>query len=260
MKKQETNDPNVIRNNFTEIGMSIDKARQSKILNNHFKVFMIDYINSDGFNMAESVKQYAIELIEENWDNPDYKFEDSFAALEETANMAEDIKDMDFETMKTTLINIVKNQNSKEALKKALESGIIDDLSNGSETKTDVMNELLLSFMGISSESENTEKDVDATIKAGNEISDLIDASESQSKEFEFDGETEADKKKDSVAMMENISGSTVVMNLISNENSSTAKMMDGIVIDEDIVSYGIDNANISNSNKEALRKFFNIA
>ena len=60
--------------------------------------------------------------------------------------------------------------------------------------------------------------------------------------------------------MMENIAGSTVVMDLISNENSSTAKMMDGIVIDEDIVSYGIDNANISHSNNEALRKFFNIA
>ena len=37
------------------------------------------------------------------------------------------------------------------------------------------------------------------------------------------------------------------------------AKAIDGLVIDETITEYGIENANISEKDKEILRKFFNL-
>ena len=162
--------------------------------------------------------------------------------------------------MKDTLTNIVKNQNSKDALGHALENGVIDDLVDGNSTKADVMNELMMSFVNIPSNTQNTDKEVDATIKAANEISDLVDASNSQTKEFEFEGETEKEKQNDAVLMMENLAGSKTVMELVNDDESATSKVVDDLVMDTDTVSYGIENANISAADKITLRKFFNIA
>ena len=259
LENKEAENDDVLRNNLTEIGMSIDKARESQIIKDNFKIFMTDYIKSSNFNMKESVKLYALELIEENWEDPTYRFEDSFSALEETAKMAEGVKDMDFDSMKTTLTNIVKNENSKEALKHAINNGVIDDLAQGNQTNADVMKEMMLSFTEISSNEETVENDVDATIKAGNEISDLVDASQSPTKTFEYEGETEEEKREDATKMMENIAGSKTVMNNISKDDSAAALAVDGLVIDEEITEYGIDNADISEEDKNVLRKFFNI-
>ena len=256
---KENQNNNAIRDNFTEIGKAIDMARQSAIIADSFKVCITDYIKSSKFSAKESVKTYALELIEENWNDPTYRFEDSFSAIEETAVMVDGLKEMDFAGMKETLTNIVKNENSKEALKHAVQNGVIEDLAGGNQTKADVMNELLLSFVEIPSNSETTNTDIDATIKAGNEISDLVDAAGTESKEFVYEGETEEEKKADSVQMMENIAGSKTVMNAISKDNSAAALAIDELVIDADITEYGIDNADITEDEKQVLRKFFNL-
>ena len=260
LEAKETQSNDALRNNFTEIGMSIDKARQSAIIADSFKVCITDYIMSSKFNAKDSVKNYALELIEKNWNDPTYRFEDSFAALEETSIMVDGLKEMSFAGMKEALTNIVKNENSKEALKNAIESGVIEDLAGGDQTKADVMNELLLSFMEIPSNSETMNGDIDSTIKAGNEISDLVDASNSTNKEFVYEGETEEEKKADAVQMMENIASSKTVMNSISKNDSASAQVIDSLVIDATLTEYGIDNANITSEEKEVLRKFFNLA
>lgn len=259
LESKEAQNDNALRNNLTEIGMSIDKARQSAIIADSFKICITDYIKSSKFNAKESVKNYALELINDNWNDPTYRFEDSFAALEETATMVDGLKDMSFDNMKESLTNIVKNENSKDALKTAINNGVIEDLAGGNQTKADVMNEMLLSFMEIPSNSETVNSDIDATIKAGNEISDLVDASSSENKEFVYEGETEEEKKADAVQMMENIAGSKTVMNSISKNDSAAALAVDDLIIDETTTAYGIDNADITDEEKDVLRKFFNL-
>jgi hypothetical protein len=166
---------------------------------------------------------------------------------------------MSFDNMKETLTNIVKNENSKDALKTAINNGVIEDLAGGNQTKADVMNEMLLSFMEIPSNSETVNGDIDATIKAGNEISDLVDAASSENKEFVYEGETQEEKNADAVQMMENIAGSKTVMNSISKSDSAAALAVDDLVIDETTTAYGIDNADITDEEKNVLRKFFNL-
>ena len=48
-------------------------------------------------------------------------------------------------------------------------------------------------------------------------------------------------------------------MNAIAKDDSEIAKSIDGLVIDQEITEQGIESANISDEDKETLRKFFNL-
>ena len=259
LETKNDNSSKIIRENLTEIGIAIDAGRKSAVISESFKQFMVDYINSNKFNMKQSVKTYAIDLINSNWYDENYKFEDSFAALEKTSKMTENLANMDLELVKQELKNIIKDKESKEALKKALQNGVLADTAGGTSTNSKVMSELLLSFMEIDSDSTNTSEEVDKAVVSSNEITDLVNASQTEEKTFEFEGETEEEKKQDATEMMENIASSKVVMNAINKEDSEIAKSIDELSIDEATTEYGIENADISEEDKEILRKFFNL-
>lgn len=260
LETKENNSSKILRNNLTEIGIAMDKARESAIISESFRVFILDYINSSKFNMKQSVKDYATELIEKNWYDTNYRFKDSFETLEETSKMVENFDNMNLELIKQDLKNIIKDKESKEALTKALQNGILKDTIGSETTNSKIMNELLLSFMEIDSSNEDVDSEVNKAVVSSNEIRDLVNASQTEEKKFEYSGETEEEKKQDSKQMMENIASSKVIMNAIEKEDSEMAKAIDGLIIDQEITAQGIESANISDTDKETLRKFFNLA
>ena len=258
LETKNSNEIAILRKHLSEIGECIDFARESKIISEPFKIFMIDYIKSDKFKLSDSVKAELIKSIETYWNDKNYSYKDTFEALEETAVMVGNLKDLVLDNIEDALNNIISNPNMKNTLKSILESGAISSISGNDGTNTKIINELLLSFTDISSEGDS-KKEVENAIKSGNVISKLVDASQSENKEYVFEGETTEEKTNNAKDMMESIAGSKVVMNVASKGDSEIASAMNELEIDKDIAKAGIESADISSEDKETLKKLFNI-
>lgn len=248
----------VLKNNLSEIGAAVDCARQSQVISEPFKKLIIDYVNSEKFNLSQTVKDYINDIIEEKWNDNEFSFEDSFNTLEETAKIAENINNADLTKVKEELKNLISDSDSKEQLKQALQNGLIEELTGKNDTNTKILNELLTSFVSIDS-NQNTKEEVEKAVASGNEIYGLVKALDSQDKTYEFAGETESEQTTNAKNMMETIAASDVVMNVANDESSEISKAIEELNIDKTIVQNGIKDSNISDEKKDILKKLFNI-
>ena len=118
-------------NDYSKLGKAIDSARQSKVLSNTVKDFIVAVLNSNKVEVSASVKYSMISMIENNWDDPDYRYEESFETIDETTQVVGMLSNLKMAYKVSGELVSVSTQNEEEEE---------INLSNYSETFKDLIN------------------------------------------------------------------------------------------------------------------------
>ncbi len=263
MKTKDTTEADVLIDNLKKIGYVIDESRNSKLISKPLKPFMTSYINSDKFNLSESTKKTITETIDKEWDNEDFKFEDMFGAIEETAKVAQKILDgaenVSLDELSTVLENILTSDSTateavRNTVKEILQSDTITQIV-GENKEAQVLTDMLDTLIDCKDKDE-----IKAGIKAGQEIVNIVNNNKN-SDGLVLEGTTTEEKKENAKQVIENIAGSNLVMNLLedaSNDDESAIKQITSNVGgDANILKETIADADISEENKVILNRLF---
>lgn len=263
---KDTDDANVLIDNLKNIGYVIDSSRKSNLLKKPLKNFMISYINSSKFNLEEATKKTITDTIQKEWDNEEFKFEDMFGTIEETAKIAQGILDgtgnVSLDDLSKVLEDVLTSDNPaadsvRNTVKEILKSDAISQIV-GENKEAQVLTDMLDTLI----DCKNTEE-VKAGIKAGQEIVKIVDNNKNNNGKFELEGTTIEEKKANAKEVVENIAGSKLVMNLLedaSNDNESSIKQItSNIGGDTTLLKEVINdsNANLSDADRVTLNRLF---
>ncbi len=253
---------NVMIEQLPNLGRAIDNSRESAILNKPFKKFIEGFINSDKINLSTDVKSSILSSISgdnSKWDDETYKFETAFTAIAETAKIAQSISSGDgsvnIENLSTVLKEVVTNDGLKDTITTIVNSDAVTELV-GNNQSAEILTDMLDTFVS----DLQTEEDVDNAIVAGQEIVNIVNDS-INGNDFTIAGETQEEKEQKADEILENITKSEAIMDLIDDQNSSIAGVASSLGGDAQILKDRIDgNENISEENKVILNKLFGIA
>lgn len=256
----KSSDEDVMLDQLTNVGNAIDCARDSAMVSQPFKVFIIDFIKTDMVNLEADVKETIIDSINEHWDDETYSYAVTLNAIEQTAKIAQNILNgtgsVDLGELSGVLYEIISDENAKGTINNLLSSDIVTDLVGSSEVSG-----ALVDMLDTLVNDPETEQELDDAISAGQEIVNIINNSEKNNGNLVLDGETEEEKKANAEQILENIASSDIVMGLLnesaSTEGSALGSLAGGLGGDGEILKDAIDSANISAEDKEILSKLF---
>lgn len=247
-------------NELGRVGIVIDDARNSVILSNPLKVFMVGFIDSEKVQLSNDVKKTITDTINDSWDSKTFKFEDLFNTIQETAYLVEDIiesvQNITLENLQDTLIKIVDSEDVKKTVQTIINSDIVQDLVGSDESGVaGVLTDLVGSFL------ENTNSEtINKDIAAGEHIVNIVVNSNNNGSIFNSDTPV-SDQAK---VIVEELSNSKAVMDVInaanSNNNEVINQMVDKVVKEEDkeVLAESINKLE-DEEHRAALNKFFGI-
>lgn len=256
---KETSDAEVMTDLLINVGQIIDSARASATISKPFKVFIEEFIASDNINLSADVKQTIKTTISNNWDDENYSYAVTFAAIQETAKIAQSIINgngsIDINTLSGVLSDIISSDTAKDTINQIIDSEIVSDmLGDGdvSNSLTDILDTLV--------NNTETSEDLNKALESGQEIVNLISSANSDDG-LKLEGTTEAEKKETATNIIENIASSDVVMDLLessSNDaNSSIGSILSNVGGDSSILKDAVSDANISDEYKNILNNLF---
>lgn len=262
---KETDDASVLVNHLIKIGYIIDEARESDLLSKPLKPFMISFINSSKINLSEETKTTITDTMNSQWENTEFKFEDMFSAVEEMARIAQNILNDDgnisLDGLGDMLEDILTSENPaatevKGAVKEILKSDTITQIV-GDNKEAQVLTDMLYALV----DCDNTEE-IRAGIRAGQEIINLVNNNKNDGG-LVLEGSSQEEKKESAKQTIENITGSEIVMGMLSdaseNNESAIKQITSAIGGDAEILKEAINDptTNISEENKQILNKLF---
>ena len=201
--------------NLSDFGVVIDSARKSKVLSKPVKVLMIDYIDAKVNDLGAS-KQVLLTAINNEWDNPNYRYEDLFTTIEITAKVAKDSDSMEMTDLKDSIQSLIKNDTTgkvKDTIKSAVNNGALDSLVED-DKKSEIYKDLLFSVLD-----ETDETSVDQDLQAAQVIVDIMNSPESSGNSVldNYGNDETTDEDKAEIVVGTLIS-SDAVMNVLDNE------------------------------------------
>ena len=261
---KEDSSEDALINKLENIGTSIDYARDSILISKPFKVFVADFIKIKT-NLKQEIKDELILNIEEKWNNSEVKFAKTFKAIQESAliakDMAEGKENVSLDNLSDTLKDIVEDDATKEMIADILEKDLVSDVAGeGNQDTANVMTDMLEIF--VTSDKVNADT-IDDDIVAGNQILNIVDSVKNNDGDLGL-GETEEEKKASADAIINNLTGSAGMMELITNsteaESSALTNFTENVKAeDKEVLAESINGAEISAEEKEALKALFGI-
>ena len=220
---KDNSNSSAMADQLVNVGRIIDNSKNSMLLSKPFKVFIDGFINSSNFNLDASVKTTITEAIDAHWNDASYSFEKMFGTIQETIKVTQSIVNgngsVSLDNLSGVLGDIIEDENVKGTIKDALASDIVTQITGSSQT-TEVLTDMLDSFIDGTSK-ETIEKD----IAAGQEILNIVDtAMNSENKELVLEGTTTEEKQEKANEILETIADSTVVMDMIANNDNQAVK------------------------------------
>ena len=244
---------------LSDFGVVIDSARKSKILSKPVKTLMLDYIDAN-VNTLGSAKQTLLTAIENEWDNPNYRYEDLFTTVETTAKVAKDLESMEMTDLKDTIQSLIENDTDgkvEATIKEAINNGALDSLIED-DAKSSVYKDLI--FEVLDSTNSTT---IDQDLQAGQVIVDIIN-SPASSGESVLDnyGNAETSDEDKAELVVETLISSNSVMNVLENEkdkgqNSEVKKYINKLSTDDKTALLGAINKVGDEGDKATLLALF---
>ena len=251
-------------NKLENIGLSIDYARDSILISKPYKVFVTEFIK-DKSNLKQEIKDELILNIEEKWNNADVKFAKTFKAIQESALIAKDIaegkENVTLDSLSGTLKDIVDDEATKEMIADILAKDIVNDVAGeGNQDTAGVMTDMLEIFVNSDKVTADT---IDDDIVAGNQILNIVDSVKNNDGDLGL-GETEEEKQAAADQIVSNLTGSAGMMELIQNsteaESSAITSFTENVsASDKEVLLQSINSAEISQTEKDALKALFGI-
>lgn len=229
MFNKEEQDIDLIIESFEKIGIVIDIARSSQFTN-HFKILVTDMIDikfsdDDVLGTITGTLNSSFKdnwaWIDENGDGVvDFKYEDVFKTLKQTALLAQklnidtslpDSDNLDdlVNDLEGVVGEIIKNPEMKETFKNILEEDIIDTFIP--EDQAGVIKDIVGSFID-----NTTEESLKQDITAAKEVIDIVNKSMN-------DGSLTFETEDDAKTIVENLANSNAVMTVIDTAISTEA-------------------------------------
>lgn len=166
----------LVNENLGKLGRAMDIARESVIISDSVKLFMINYINSDKISFEDnSVKSTLTSYINDKWDlseNSDFKFEDTFSSLSKLVNFAGSTtanSDIKFSDLALALEEIQTSEVLSQNILEILNDTDIIACFVGESDNLNVLTDILVSFI----ENGNVESQ-EVDLNASQVIMDLI--------------------------------------------------------------------------------------
>ena len=166
----------LVNENLGKLGRAMDIARESVIISDSVKLFMINYINSDKISFEDnSVKSTLTSYINDKWDlseNSDFKFEDTFSSLSKLVNFASSTtasSDIKFSDLALALEEIQTSEVLSQNILEILNDTDIIACFVGESDNLNVLTDILVSFI----ENGNVESQ-EVDLNASQVIMDLI--------------------------------------------------------------------------------------
>lgn len=166
----------LVNENLSKLGRAMDIARESVIISDSVKLFMINYINSDKISFEDnSVKSTLTSYINDKWDlseNSDFKFEDTFSSLSKLVNFASSTtanSDIKFSDLALALEEIQTSEVLSQNILEILNDTDIIACFVGESDNLNVLTDILVSFI----ENGNVESQ-EVDLNASQVIMDLI--------------------------------------------------------------------------------------
>ncbi len=200
---------------LSDFGVVIDASRKSKILSKPIKILMLDYIDAKVTTLGAS-KQTLLNAINNEWDNPDFKYEDLFATIETTAKVAKELESMEMTDLKDTIKSLIENDSDgkvKDTIKEAINNGALNALV-GDSTKAGVYEDILFEVLDTTDSSS-----VDKDLQAGQVIVDIINSPASSGNSvLDNYGNAETSDEDKAEIVVETLISSDTVMGVLEKE------------------------------------------
>lgn len=246
----------LVNENLGKLGRAMDIARESVIISDSVKLFMINYINSDKISFEDnSVKSTLTSYINDKWDlseNSDFKFEDTFSSLSKLVNFASSTtanSDIKFSDLALALEEIQTSEVLSQNILEILNDTDIIACFVGESDNLNVLTDILVSFI----ENGNVESQ-EVDLNASQVIMDLIN----------LDSQTQINEET-AEEMLITLTRSNAVMIMIEEavygEEPSTLQNLISQNVSLEVVyafESAIENSNtISEMDKEVLIRLF---
>lgn len=252
---KNSTDASSLTGSLKDIGSVVDSARQSALVSKQLKVFIVDYINAKNLGLESITKS-----INDNWDDPTFKFVDMFGAVEEIAKVAQNIINSDGSVDLTNLGLVLENMlmydsaGTKDVIRDILDSDTVADIV-GTSDEAVIMTDLLDNLLDCEDLNE-----VGEGIAAAQEIVNIVD-DHKNGEGIVLDGETQADKEQSAKTIIETIGASDIVMDMLLTESqkadSKLADITSNVGGDVEILKSQISEANIDSAHKDILASLF---
>lgn len=250
-----------IINNLTNFGIVIDTARQSKVISKPVQILMYDYINLKVGDINSNAKNILLSAIKDSWGEENYNYTSLFATVETTAKVAKNLENSSLTDMTKSLEIVKNNDELKDTVKNAIDSGVIKDLVND-DTKAGVYKDMVNSVLDSTDENLN----VNDELKAAQVVSDIINKSSSTegSESSMFTGTTQEEKNQEAKTSVEALAKSNAIMQMLETENAKPNSAVNNYVENmnaEDKLAFqnAIAGLEDSNPNKSKLETLFGV-
>lgn len=200
---------------LSDFGVVIDSARKSEILSAPVKHLMIDYVDAKVNDMGPA-KQTLLTAIENEWSNPEYRYEDLFTTVEVTAKVAKNAGSMEMSDLKESIKSLIENDTDdevKNTIKDAIEKGALDSLIED-DSKSEVYEQMILEIL-----EETDATTIDKDLQAGQVVVDIINVKpESGESVLDNYGHAETTQEDKADIIVETLVSSDTIMNVLNNE------------------------------------------
>ena len=260
------NDSNALLDKLQNIGASIDSARKSRLISQPFKTFITGFI-AEKVNLEADIKEELLNNINTNWNDETFEFERMFKAIQDAAIVAKNISagdgNVSLEDLSSTLKDIVSNDNMKDSIASVLEKDIIKNVVGEENADTvGVMTEVLETLVTSNKVTSDT---IDNDIAAGEQIVNIVNNVKNNDGNLNL-GETAEEKQASADKIVEDLTSSAGVMDLLKDSAESTEGSAitdftkDVSTEDKAVLAESIDKLDNSDPNKQTLKKLFGLA
>ena len=208
-------------NNVAQLGTFgkvLDLARDSKMLSESLKQFIIGYISSDKINFGsknEIVKEKLLGYIRDKWDVAEFNYEMTFSSLAKTADVLGDLtadgKKPNLSDMEDVLKDLVKpeNEESRKVVGELLKDENVSESLFGTGTTADAAKDVVQRLV-----EKADEKTIDDDIAAGQALLDVAQKYEDKEK-----GETLKPEEADTI--VDSLKKSTTMMEMLKEASDA---------------------------------------
>ncbi len=256
---QENKDSKVMIDLLVNIGQVMDSAKTSALISGQFKVFIDGFIASDLINLEANVKTVIRQTIADHWTNKNYSYAETFAAIQETAKIAQSVVSgngsIDLSALSGVLTEIIADNTAKETINQILDSNIVSNLvgdSHVANSLTDVLDTLV--------NDTDSSEELNQAISSGQQIVNILNGANADGG-LTLEGSTTEEKTETSKTILEEIAKSDAIMGLLNESSnasgSAITSAINGVGGDIDILKGAVDDANLSPEHKNIFNNLF---
>ena len=256
---------NVLIDNLEEIGEIIDIARGSSMISKPLQIFLKGFVNSNKVELGE-VKTKISSYIDTKWDyaaNPEYKFAELFAVVEDTAKVADKLlsnaNNLQLADIETALKTIIDNDEIKNTVSNIISDNIIGNLIGEENQDTaEVFTDMLDTFL----ENTNSSTIVD-DLAAGQEIVNIVNDAKNNDNKLVLvaAGATDEEKQSKADEIVGAMAKSNAIMTMLetaNKEGTSLKNITTGIEGDVSFIQNSIlENTTLTTTQKIMLSELF---